>query len=145
MNAAELPAVAPAPALPRKRRFWQIHLSTALVLMLLASGFVYLNVHSVLHHPNMSEVGWPHPAVGWGPFITGLNQKGVSYWYCSFIGDVFVNWEYVGIDVLAMGAACLVCGAGCEVVIRRSRHALQSRDRRKHATTYYSCFHLKPE
>lgn len=110
----------PAPVSPRKRRFWQIHLSTALVLMLLASVFVYLNVRSVRPHPSMSEVGWPHLAVGWGPFVTMYERGAImTAWYCGVIGGLFVNWEYVAFDGLVLGGACLVCGTGCEVVIRR--------------------------
>ena len=79
-----------------KRRFWQIHLSTALVLMFLASGMLWFNVNSKevrrldIENRFMTEAamicrGWP---------------------FCALVSDPIsyeVYWEGVLLNVLCAG------------------------------------------
>jgi hypothetical protein len=105
---------------PQKRRFWQIHLSTALIMMLLASGIVYLNVRSVVDHQSMSEVGWPYTAVAWGPFIDQfINVGAPGMEYCSKIHGIFINWKRIAASLALIGIPYLAVGVLIEYVVRR--------------------------
>jgi hypothetical protein len=72
MSAPDKKPAGPAPDTPPpKRRFWQVHLSTAVVMTLAASGFVFMNcspavslvVRSVRHITFVS--GWHETRYGW--------------------------------------------------------------------------------
>ena len=47
-----------------KRRWFQIHLSTAIVLMFVAGGLVWLNVRQHTVNFSVIEYGWPMAAYG---------------------------------------------------------------------------------
>jgi len=46
---------------PIARRFWQVHLLTAIVMMLVAAGLVWLNIECVFLSPTIFYAGLPLP------------------------------------------------------------------------------------
>jgi len=64
------------PEPPKKRRFWQLHLSTAVLMMLLAGTILY-KVSQFRRHPrDLSwDIGWPIDAVTAYPKWNEQNQR----------------------------------------------------------------------
>jgi hypothetical protein len=97
---------------PTKRRFWQIHLSTAVVLMVAATVLIWTNATPIHWNPNNEyfdgvKYGWPSNI---SHFIRETEQS---------------EWEGGGIDVKALCQnACfdlfmlVVIGMICEIAIR---------------------------
>lgn len=91
---------------PSKRRWFQIHLSTAAVLMFLAGGLIWLNLTNLGRGDGTLSLkikyGYPEP-VYWGHNTT----------------DAHFYWEAIAINLL-FGLLVLFCVARiCEFLIRR--------------------------
>jgi hypothetical protein len=46
---------------PKKRRFWQLHLSTLILITITVSMLAYFQLHPTLTGPSMPLRGWPRP------------------------------------------------------------------------------------
>jgi hypothetical protein len=113
---------------PKKRRFWQLHLSTAVLLMFGAGGFLWLNSFPHRFYPwaDMPEnyfyqYGWPtvfytdpEPALVMGiPLGTALDR------FIREVGQREVSTLHVVVNVL-VALPCLASLAfACEWLIRR--------------------------
>jgi hypothetical protein len=108
------------PTEPRaKRRFWQIHLSTAITLVFVASGLLWLNLHDQKHSASLVEYFGTeniYEVYGW-PWIVH------NYAY-SRQGELFcaqISWQSAALNV-AVAAVVLTGGTvASEFLIRRRR------------------------
>jgi hypothetical protein len=91
------------------RRWFQIHLSTAIVTMLLASGMLYLSVETGISysHGRWVVLGWPCPALVWPAYDPLFEWS--------------INWGYTGADILLLGVPLVLMTVVSEYFIRRSR------------------------
>ena len=96
----------------RPRRFWQIHLSTAMILMLAAASLLYLNLNPQVH--------------GFGPWYgwPAIAYRG-DFAEAAFLENAFGR-KITGIDsagLLTNVTVCLgllgVTAVLCELIIRR--------------------------
>jgi hypothetical protein len=117
------------------RRFWQIHLSTAVVLMVVASGLVFLNIgprwlppdSKNLHYETLQlspeaalEIGQKelvlgteyHSARGW-PALAIMN------WRRGHVSDS--DWNILGVAINSVVAliTLIIVSVICELLIRR--------------------------
>jgi len=112
---------------PTTRKLLQLHLSTALVLMVLAAGLLLLNVReteTTSYRKYLAEGlyrGWmrkPHYGQthgrGWPYHFENYN-----YWDDIRILSGRSNWEFMVINILVALALLAVAGVGVEWVVRR--------------------------
>ena len=101
---------------PRRKRF-QFHLSTAIVMMFVAGGLMWANV--VVRNPGFVETsdgrkyfdysyGWPFPAYFWNLFWDVHNPRR----YTSSMALVF--------DIAAVLVTLLIAFLFCELLVRCS-------------------------
>jgi hypothetical protein len=111
-----------------KRRFWQLHLSTACVLMILAGGALYLNMLPRFKEvpPNVN-ICYPSRFFGWPLQMAHQSQEiyvppddwnGVAALPERW--DPELNLEFVpcAINVVVILGAILSLGLTCEFLIR---------------------------
>jgi len=96
-----------------KRRFWQIHLSTAVVLMFVAGALLYCNVRRPSGY--LKTYGWPETAY--------LNRSTAYYnWETNLPGTHSVThfyWGNAAVDVLVAAAILIASVVVCECLVRR--------------------------
>jgi hypothetical protein len=105
----------PAEAKP-KRRFWQIHLSTAVLLMVVAALFTWANC------------GWTKDFYSDGSSVLGRGRPFIFqlYFYessdivnSSFMPSGYIEYSAVLYDIAIGAAALLLAGIVSEYLIRR--------------------------
>ena len=108
-----------------KRRLWQIHLSTAVLMMFFAGGIMYENkIPHRLHcftseHPELPDVyGWPFP-VFWGDGWVILREESPRIPWTLRSVSLGVTLDFISAMMMLAAAAFF-----CEFLIRR-------RERRK--------------
>jgi len=87
---------------PSRRKRFQIHLSTAIVMMFVAGGCLWINVNGRIigqHH----YYGWPIAIIKRKVYLVGQPYPGYAIIF----------------DVIVMFALLLVCWFLCEWIIRR--------------------------
>ena len=103
------------------RHFWQIHLSTAVLMMLLAGTILYKATQFRRYPRDISwEIGWPLDAVEAYP---KFNEQLQSFepddgLYLIKLGYV-ADWTYLVIDVVIDVGIVLSFAFVCEHLIRR--------------------------
>jgi len=100
-----------------KRRFWQIHLSTAVVLMFVTAGFLWLNFRP--RHVQWFVLRWhekyyfePATVIGWPRVYSGHTNTGSTL-------DVPPLFVSVTINLTVMLVAVVIASFACEYFIRR--------------------------
>jgi len=93
------------------RRFWQIHLSTALVLMLVASVFLGVNLFQQIDSTSFDEIqqqmlsyDYKLRSGDYRPHVFSRSSRGVPFCYFSSVvnedgleyPDQFHNYNYLG-------------------------------------------------
>jgi hypothetical protein len=127
---------------PNKRRFWQLHLSTAVLMMLYSAGFVGLNAtprSDTSHYGNYSILyieewyGWPREFVWrqtWPE--TKMRPAEVGSMICGYSYQRR-RWPGCGLAYALWGALpnLFVCMAGLAAVVFVSEHLIRRREGRK--------------
>lgn len=112
---------------PQKRAWFQLHLSTAIVLMLAAGVLVWANVRngeyeyfSLSGHYGEIRYGWPMPAVS-AEFYTKLSGSERSLFEKPYELTSFPVFHSIGllVDVLIVVLALVTAGIACEACFRR--------------------------
>ena len=103
-----------------KRKFWQFHLSTAVLLMLVAGGLMFQNkiphrLNCFSHdHPELPDVfGWPFPVI-WGDGDVWLREESRQIPWSLKAPLLGVALDF-GFALLVLAALA----ASCEHLIRR--------------------------
>ncbi len=100
-------AMDPVPSVPRKRRWFQLHLSTCMVLMIQAGILLLLNLTP--HYPNSYShfYGWPSGVYGTdeSAWYDSKVQRVVKHEYFVWSGIVYDLSVFIGILVLS-GYVC---------------------------------------
>jgi len=94
-----------------KRRFWQIHLSTAVVLMFVAGGLLWLNLPMRKQGSDNSDQGWP---CVWR-ILNWCERCGKQH------SSVYV--ERIPINVISGIAVAIATASICESLIRRRKQS----------------------
>jgi hypothetical protein len=107
---------------PKKRPWFQFHLSTAVVLMFVAAILLYLNlvVSWDSPFPNWRNCGWPVVAFrceseNWA--LTAITQWQI----------VYIDWPCVAFDVLFLAAWLIAIARACERHIRNERSEMATK------------------
>ena len=82
---------------PRKR--FQIHLSTAIVMMFVAGALIWANMKNEF---SVAHYGWPVPAI-----------------YSAGFNGITINYRYIAIDIVIAFNILYITRHFCEWVIRR--------------------------
>jgi hypothetical protein len=114
---------------PRKRRFWQFHLSTAIVLMFIVGAYVFANsyrqalrsfidFHEVVEFDESSRpilYGWP------ANFLVQMHERYNVNGTAVGSGDRVSHliWMGLAIDIGVLAALVGLTAIGCEWFIRR--------------------------
>ena len=102
------------PEQPKKRPWFQYHLSTAIVVMFVASGLLWLNVRNQnwIHLPDddLPSYGWPFIYFNRYWMFEGSKSLFYNEWYC---------WHLIGNILIAL-AIVIVVAFVCEWHIRRA-------------------------
>ena len=113
----------------KPRRAWfQLHLSTAIVMMFVAGGLLWANlIVTRIEEPGKKDwyrngppkygwleyYGWPKPAFTRFPIWVGS-----AVWRESGVNETFV-WQYAAIDVATAAAVLFATLFACEWLVRR--------------------------
>ena len=118
----------------KKRRWFQIHLSTAIVLMFVAGGLLGANLNKTTKyyddgvHPGWRQYGWPWPC--WTEVVSELHEVGTeNKVLVAFnaedsrklgFGD-YPNFDWVVLiwNLVAALLLVVVLACGMEFIIRR--------------------------
>lgn len=91
-----------------KRRFWQIHLSTAVIVMLVAGGFLYLNTLPVFRADEFI-FGWPYRAGTTSIELIKAQESSVRN-HCFIIGSVGIYWPHMVYNISIALSSILTAG-----------------------------------
>jgi hypothetical protein len=119
---------------PSKRRFWQLHLSTAVVVTVTAGFFVGLNVIPLrldpLSEPSMTQIeqyGWPFRYDA-RYLVSGAVQRDIKA--ATFHDDYGKSTEYVfGFDNSRLALNLAVAASICICVIVVSEYLIRRRSK----------------
>ena len=104
--------------LPPRKRF-QIHLSTAIVLMFVAGGLIWANTEWQFEFDQHSGIDGPQPGLGW-PCIAFIPAQDVRYGGMFYrpAHEAFVFHSMIALDVTVALFILLAVWFICEWLIR---------------------------
>ena len=94
-----------------KRPWFRFHLLTAVLMMVVGGGIVYLLVRAANVQPGIiTEIGWPYPAISWGSSVDNILRHGRSALSMSSAFGIALTWRYFIYDVGWIGSPVLAFG-----------------------------------
>lgn len=103
------------PELPRRKRF-QIHLSTAIVLMFVAGGLIWANLTQVASSGtiygalNHDKYGWPFTVIDYTSYTPNVYQAGTTpvavYSTKRYFKSIVINTAVAFVILFAMWFTC---------------------------------------
>jgi len=105
-----------------KRPWFQFHLSTAIILMFVASGLLWLNMRPLPQPTRLSPPNWEIPVRGW-PLTTRYFVMTLDSEEAALMVNAggYWHWQNVALNVLCALVILVSVAALCEWRIHRRR------------------------